>query len=265
MTNLSPKKGIVIQARMGSSRLPGKTLKLLAGKPSLLYVYNRCQASKYADIVIVATTTDKNDDQIEKFCKKNKIPCHRGSVDNVLERYHGAAKKYGLSIIARVTADCPLIDPATIDRVFKAHKDQKCDYVSNVVPGERTFPRGLDVEVFSFAALDKAFKKATEKIETEHVTPYIWQNKKKEFKIGKIVTAPKKLNRPSYRLTVDYPEDFTLIDTIYEKFSGHKIIPTIQVIKFLDNHPEIASINADCEQKHAFHAPVNLTQKRTTV
>src|SRR3989344_5687914 len=231
MTNLSPKKGIVIQARMGSSRLPGKTLKLLAGKPSLWHVVKRCNASKLADLVVVATTKDKSDNQIEKFCKKYKIPCHRGSVDNVLERYYGAAKRYRLSIIARVTADCPLIDPITIDRVFKAYKTPKCDYVSNVVPGTRTFPRGLDIEVFSFSALKKAHNEAKEKIETEHVTPYIWQNKKKEFKIGRIVTAPKNLNRPSYRLTVDYPEDFALIDMIYEKFSGHKIIPTIQAIK----------------------------------
>ena len=249
---------------MGSSRLPGKTLKLLAGKPSLWHVVNRCKASKLADTVIVATTKDKSDNPIEKFCKKYKIPCHRGSVDNVLERYYGAAKKYGSSVIARVTADCPLIDPTIIDRVFKAHKDQKCDYISNVVPGERTFPRGLDVEVFSFDALEKAHKEAREKMETEHVTPYIWQNKKKEYKLGKIVTAPKHLNR-SYRLTVDYPEDFALIDVLYEKFGNHKIIPTVKAIKFLDEHPEIASINADCEQKHNIHAPINLVQKSTKI
>ena len=154
----------IIQARMGSSRLPGKTLKLLAGKPSLWHVVKRCNASKLADLVVVATTKDKSDNQIEKFCKKYKIPCHRGSVDNVLERYYGAAKRYRLSIIARVTADCPLIDPITIDRVFKAHKTPKCDYVSNVVPGTRTFPRGLDIEVFSFSALKKAHDEAKEKI-----------------------------------------------------------------------------------------------------
>ena len=256
------KIGIIIQARMGSSRLPGKTLKNLNGKPSLWHVYNRCKASKLANIVVVATTTDKSDDPIEKFCKKYKIPYFRGDVNNVLSRYYGAAKKFKLDLIARVTGDCPLIDPSTIDRVFQSHTAQKCDYVSNVVPGERTFPRGLDVEVFSFTALDKAFQEATESMETEHVTPYIWQNKKNEYKLGKIITAPKNLTRPNYRLTIDYPEDFALIDMLYEKFSDHKIIPMAQVIKFLDEHPEIAFINKDCEQKHNAHAPVNIIQKK---
>lgn len=252
--------GIIIQARMGSSRLPGKTLKNLAGKPSLWHVVNRCRASKLANIVIVATTTDSGDDQIASFCIKNKIPHYRGSVENVLERYYGAAKKYSLSTIARITADCPLIDPQTIDKVFQAHIAQKCDYVSNIVPGERTFPRGLDVEVFSFETLKKTFNEATETMEKEHVTPRIWQNKKGEYKIGKIVTAPKKLNR-NYRLTVDYPEDFALIDAIYEKFNNYKIVPTLRAVEFMDKHPEIASINSACEQKHSAHAPVNILQK----
>ena len=254
--------GIIIQARMGSKRLPGKTLKNLNGKPSLWHVYNRCKSSKYSGNVIVATTTDKSDNLIEKFCKQYKVPYFRGDVNHVLSRYYDAAKKFKLDVIARVTADCPLIDPTTIDRCFASFFKQKSDYLSNVVPGERTFPRGLDVEVFSFAALEKAFKEATETIETEHVTPRIWQNKKGEYKIGKIVTAPKELNR-NYRLTVDYPEDFALIDTIYEKFSDYKIIPIKKAIEFLDKHPEIASINQDCEQKHAIHAPINIIQKNT--
>ncbi len=256
------KVGIIIQARMGSSRFPGKTLKNLNGKPSLWHVVNRCRTSKLADTVIVATTSDSSDDRIALFCAKHKIPCHRGSVDDVLSRYYETAKKFKLDTVARITADCPLINPATIDRVFKAHAEQRCDYVSNVVPGKRTFPRGLDVEVFSFPALEKTFNEATETIEKEHVTPRMWQNKKNEYKIGKIVTAPKNLNR-SYRLTVDYPEDFALIDMIYEKFSNYKIIPIKKAIEFLDKHPEIASVNINCEQKHNLHAPVNIIQKIT--
>lgn len=245
---------------MGSSRLPGKTLKNLAGKPTLWHVFNRCKNSKHADTVVVATTVDKTDDPIEKFCRQYKIPCHRGSIDNVLERYYGAAKEYGLSVIARITGDCPLIDPVTIDRTFKAHSNQKCDYISNVVPGKRTFPRGLDVEIFSFTALEKTFNEATETTEKEHVTPHIWQNKKGEYKIGRILTAPKELNR-NYRLTIDYPEDFALIDMIYDKFSNYKVIPVAKAIKFLDKHPEISSINTDCEQKHNTYAAVNRTQR----
>lgn len=245
---------------MSSTRLPGKIIKKLNGKPALWHVYNRCKTSKYADLVIIATTTDKADDPIEAFCKKNKLPYFRGDVENVLSRYYGAAEKYGLSRIARITADCPLIDPQTIDKVFKAHTAQKCDYISNVI-GERTFPRGLDVEVFSFNALKKAFEGATETVEKEHVTPRMWENKNGEYILGRTVTAPIELRR-SYRLTMDYPEDFALIDAIYEKFSNYKIIPTLKAIRFLDEHPEIATINKDCEQKHNLHAPVNIIQRK---
>lgn len=245
---------------MGSSRLSGKTLKNLNGKPLLWHVYNRCKTSKYADLVVVATTTDKSDNPIEKFCKKHKIPCFRGEENNVLSRYYGAAKKFKIDIVIRIPGDCPLTDSHTIDRCFVSFKRQKCDYISNVVPGERTFPRGLDVEVFSFSALEKAYNEAVEDIDKEHVTPYIWRNNKREYKIGEIVTAPPDLKR-SYRLTVDYPEDFTLINTIYKKLGKYKIIPAVKAIKFLDKRPEIASINADCEQKHDLYAKVNILQK----
>lgn len=245
---------------MGSSRLPGKTLKSLNGKPLLWHVYNRCGTSKYAGTVVVATTVDKSDDPIEKFCKKHKIHCFRGETNNVLSRYYGAAKNFKIDIIIRITADCPLVDGCTIDRCLMSFKRQNCDYTSNVVPGERTFPRGLDVEIFSFPALEKAYNEATEDLDKEHVTPYIWQNKKREYKIGEIVTAPPDLKR-SYRLTVDYPEDFALLDIIYEKFGNYRMVPTGRVIRFLDNHPEIALINSDCEQKHDSYVKINILQK----
>ncbi len=260
MNKPTPKFNIIIQARMDSKRLVGKTLKNINGKPVLWHVYNRCSNSRYANKVVVATTQDKSDDPIAVFCQKNKIPFIRGSIDNVLARYYKAASQFKSDVIARITGDCPLIDVQTIDRCFRSFIKQGCDYISNVVPGERTFPRGLDVEVFSFDALSKAYKEASETMEKEHVTPYMWQNKKNQYKIGTIVTAPKNLNR-SYRLTVDYPEDFALIDMIYEKFSNYKIIPTEKVILFLDKHPEIASLNTDCEQKHNQYASVNILQK----
>ncbi len=263
MANKDEKIGIIIQGRMGSSRLPGKILKSLNGKPLLWHVYNRCRTSKYAGTVVVATTVDKSDDPIEKFCKKHGILYFRGDISNVLSRYYGAAKKFKIDTIARITADCPLVDPGTIDKCFGSFIRQGCDYVSNVVPGEQTFPRGLDVEVFSFPALEKAYNEAVEDPDKEHVTPHIWRNKKGEYKIGKIVTAPSNLNnlKRSYRLTVDYPEDFALINTIYEKFSNYKIITADKAIKFLDKHPEIASINTGCEQKHNRYAKVNILQK----
>lgn len=240
---------IIIQARMGSTRLPGKIMKNLAGKPMLWHVMGRCLKSKAADRVIVATTTNTEDDAVEKFCQENNFLYHRGSADNVLERYYEAARKFGADAIVRVTSDCLLIDPAIIDRCILAFQKSGADYISNVVPGERTFPRGLDVEAFKFAALEKAHREASENYEKEHVTPHIWENKKNEFKIGATIQAAPEYAR-NYRLTVDYPEDFELIEKIYSKFFvPGEIISVPDAIKFLDQNPELLKINAHCEQK----------------
>lgn len=244
---------------MGATRFPGKVLKNLNGKPVLWHVVNRCRASKSVDKVVVATTTEKGDAAIEQFCKKNKIPCFRGSSGNVLSRYYEAAKKFKIDIVARITSDCPLTDPSTIDICLNSFLKQKSDYISNMVPGKRTYPIGLSVEIFKFKALEKAYKEAHQEYEKEHVTPYIWENRKNNFKIGNIVPAPRSLNRP-YRLTVDYQEDFALLDMIYEKFSNYKLVPLTKVISFLDKHPEIASINSECEKKYHAHAPINLAR-----
>lgn len=253
--------GIIIQARIGSSRLPGKILKELNGKPLLWHVVERCKSSKSVNKVVVATTTEKDDDLIEKMCRDYNIPFFRGDQNNVLSRYYGAAKKFKFKTIGRITSDCPLIDPAAINKCFSDFKKQNCDYISNVVPGKRTYPIGLSVEIFSLQALKKAFKEASLGYEKEHVTPYIWENKGKKFKLGRIVTAPASLIR-NYRLTVDYPEDFRLINTIYSKFPNHKIIPIRKAIKFLDDHPKIAAINAKSEQKYHSHAPINLLRDK---
>lgn len=243
---------IIIQARMSSTRLPGKIMKNLACKPMLWHVVERCLNSKAADRVIVATTTNKEDDTVEKFCKENNFFYYRGSSDNVLSRYYEAAKirqpADGAFDIVRVTGDDPLTDPAIIDKCVEALHKSGADYLSNINP-ERTFPRGLDVEVFTFAALEKARREAKENYEREHVTPYIWENKKKEFIIGKAVIADKNYNR-DYRLAVDYPEDFALMEKIYSKFfiSGN-IVSVPEALRFLDANPDLLKINAHCEQK----------------
>lgn len=253
--------GIIVQARMSSTRLPGKVMLKLANKEVLWHVVKRCQKSKLVDTVIVATSSDPSDDRIEKFCKKNKFSFYRGSLEDVLDRYYNAAKKSNLNIVVRITADCPLTDPDIIDDCINSFKKAKCDYISNVVPGERTFPRGLDVEVFSFKALKKAHQKATQGYEKEHATSYIWENKNDEFVIGTIVTATPKYKR-NYRLTVDYPEDFLVIKKIYQKFGTNgKFVSVPEALLYLDSHPKIVAINADCEQRHNVHAPVNLLQK----
>lgn len=240
---------IIIQARMGSARLPGKIMKNLMGHEILWHVVTRCFKAKKSDNVIIATTTNVEDDIIEKFCKENSFLYYRGSSDNVLERYYKTAKQFKADIVVRITSDCSLIDPSIIDICVDNFKKYKCDYISNVVPGERTFPRGLDVEVFSFSALEKAYQNASENYEKEHVTPYIWENKKNEFVIGSIIKAPLEYAK-KYRLTVDYPEDFELMEKIYQEFyKKGSIIDVKRVISYLTNHPEIVRINADCRQK----------------
>jgi spore coat polysaccharide biosynthesis protein SpsF len=243
---------IIIQARMGSGRLPGKVLRDLVGFPMVYHVVERCRFAKCAANVIVATTTLLEDDAIVGACERFVIPYSRGSSENVLERYYDAARQYKSSVIVRVTADCPLIDPFIIDECVKKFYESEADYISNVSDkdaSERTFPRGLDVEVFSFAALEKAYRNATEQYEKEHVTPYIWENKKNEFRIGSSVSASSEYAR-DYRLTVDYPEDFELMEIIYERFyKSGTIIFVPEVISFLSHNPEIAAININCEQR----------------
>lgn len=240
--------GIIVQARMGSTRLPGKILMDISGKPMLWHVIKRCQRSKLTDTIIVATTTNKEDDKVEEFCKKNRILCFRGDSQNVLVRYYKAAKKFQLDIVVRITSDCPLIDPTIIDSCIRKFLKNNYDYISNANP-KRTFPRGLDVEVFSFNALEKAYKEAKEPYEKEHVTPYIWENKKKQFFIGPAVEAKGTYKR-IYRLTVDYPEDFKLMQKIYQKFyKNNKMADVGKVISFLDKNLQIAKINSDLLQK----------------
>lgn len=240
--------GIIIQARVGSSRLPGKIFMKLSGNSMLWHVLKRCQQAKLANTVVIATTTKKNDDKVEKFCKKNHVLCFRGDSNNVLARYHKAAEKFQIDTIVRITSDCPLIDSTVIDACIKEFLKKNYDYVSNLNP-KRTLPRGLDVEVFSFTALKKAYLEAKKPYEKEHVTPYIWENSKNEFSVGSPVNASGIYKR-NYRLTVDYPEDFKLMRKIYQKFyKVNKIIDVKKVILFLDNNPKVASINSDLEQK----------------
>ena len=240
---------VIIQARMGSTRLPGKIMKDLAGHEVLWHVVTRASKATRADRVIVATTRNPEDDRVEAWCKKHNVLFWRGSSEDVLERYYEAAKHFGADHVVRVTSDCPLIDPAIIDRCIDALEKGGYDYISNVVPGERTFPRGLDVEAFSFTALERAQKNATETYEREHVTPHLWENKKGEFSIGPIIMASAGY-AGTHRLTVDYPEDFLLMKTIYEKFYTPEAIVDIRlVIKFLDANPDIARMNASCKEK----------------
>lgn len=232
---------IIIQARIGSTRLPGKVLKSFNGKSVLWHVINRVSKSKYINNVIIATTTEEKDDIIYNYCNQNNIPVFRGSENDVLDRYYQCAKKYKMTDIVRITADCPLHDAAIIDKVIEKYLDENLgfDYVSNTF--EYTYPDGMDVEVFSFKVLEEAWKNAALLSEREHVTPYIRKNPNYK-KLN--VFAEKKY--PQYRLTLDCDEDFQLIERIYNGI-GKDDFSLDDIVSFLDKNTYLPSLNMKYE------------------
>jgi spore coat polysaccharide biosynthesis protein SpsF len=229
--------GCIIQARMGSTRLLGKVMELLDGKnPSLYYTINQLKNSLNVDKIIVATTKLNEDDIIEKISKNNKINCFRGNSENVLERFYECAKKFQLETIVRITADCPLIDPKIVDSFIEIFNSGEYDYVHNMEP--RTFPDGLDAEVFSFKILEEAYKNAKLPSEKEHVTPY-FRNNKDKFRIKNVIN---KKNMSSYRWTLDYQEDLDLIRNIIKEIKNRPILMN-DIISLFNKKPNIFEIN----------------------
>lgn len=229
----------IIQARMGSSRLPGKVMKTLGDKTVLAHVIDRVKQG--CENVVIATTDNPQDDPIIAEAKKNGAGVFRGSEDDVLSRYYLAAKEANADLIIRVTSDCPLYDGKLLKSMLKYYKGE--DYLSNTI--ERRFPRGLDTEIFTFAALEKTFNEAKEQYQREHVTPYIYQNPDK-FKIRYYKQQP---NNSEMRWTLDTEEDWQMILAVYNSLYKGKIFSTVEVVNFLEKHPEIAKINAHIEQK----------------
>jgi spore coat polysaccharide biosynthesis protein SpsF len=224
----------IIQARMGSTRLPGKVMKLLHGHPVLWHVVSRLSRVSSLDKIIVATTTHPDDNVIEEFCKKESIVVFRGSENDVLDRYYQCAKAYSIDDIVRITADCPLHDPQVIAAVIAEYRKGGYDYVTNSL--EIPYPDGLDVEVFSFRSLEDAWRHAKLDSEREHVVPYILNNpsmKKKNVPMNRY---------PPYRLTLDYPEDFTFIISIFEGL-GTDSFGLDDIITYLNKYPALLTIN----------------------
>jgi spore coat polysaccharide biosynthesis protein SpsF len=235
--------GCIIQARMGSSRLPGKVLMKIDKKYTVLeYVIKQISQSKLVNKVIIATTNLEQDDVIQKVANELGIECFRGSSDNVLDRYYECAKKFSLNNILRITSDCPLIDPGIVDKVIEKYLTKDFDYVSNTLI--RTFPIGMDSEIFSFDVLEKSWQNASLLSEKEHVTPYMI-NKKNGFRLGNIKNE---LNVGQLRLTLDRIEDYELIKKIVKKI-GRRPIFMKDVLKLFSEEPELVKINA--------HIPAN--------
>jgi glutamate-1-semialdehyde aminotransferase/spore coat polysaccharide biosynthesis protein SpsF (cytidylyltransferase family) len=229
----------IVQARMGSSRLPGKTVADVAGRPLLLHVVERVRNARRVDKVVVATTDQSSDDPIAALCKAEKVQYFRGSENDVLDRFYKTAQANSADIVVRITADCPLIDPAVIDNVVARFQVGDCDYVSNIV--RYTYPDGLDTEVFSFAALDRAWREAKKPSEREHVTPYIRTEK---FRTANVKSeSPVPLGK--YRWTVDHPADLEFVRRIYEAFSGNEHFGYQDIFHLLRERPELATIQAE--------------------
>lgn len=236
----------IIQARTGSTRLPGKVLKKVLGKPLLEYQVERVKRAKTVEAVVVATTENERDDPIVRLCRELSVPVYRGPEEDVLARYYEAAVRFHADPVVRLTADCPIIDPAVIDRVVACYvrNQGKYDYVSNTL--ERTYPRGMDTEVVSFRALKRAFEEAKDPASREHVTAYIYRHPDR-FRLGN-VSHPADESR--HRWTVDTGEDFLLIQKIIERLYPENPLFTMDdVLRVLRENPEWAEINAHVEQK----------------
>lgn len=239
----------IIQARMNSTRLPGKVLRLILGKPTLEHEILRVKRARHIDEIILVTTTKAADDPLVGLAKRLKIKFFRGSEEDVLDRYYRAAKLFRADHIIRITGDCPLIDPAVIDKVagFYLRKKNKYDYVSNVHPP--TFPDGMDVEVFSFKALASAWQEARLPSEREHVTPYI-RKRPRKFRLANIVSTVK---LPPLRLTLDNPEDLVLIRKIFRYLYPRKrYFALSDVLSLFQKKPELKFINTRLMRNEGF-------------
>lgn len=238
---------IIIQARMGSSRLPGKVLLNLGGRSVLEQEAIRASRSALAHALVIATTTDPADDPIEELCHQNGYACFRGNVYDVLDRYYQAARSSQADVIVRLTADCPLIDPQVIDDVLRQFMASGADFACNRLPPpwKRTFPIGLDVEVCSFAALERAWNEAEIKYEREHVMPYLYDTPGR----FKVTVLDAEDDQGALRWTVDTPQDLEMLRQFWALLGGRDDFSWREALAVFQAHPELAAINAAVQHK----------------
>jgi len=231
--------GCIIQARMGSTRLPGKVMLPIDNSNTIIwYVTNQLKYSKMCEKIIIATTDLAEDDKIIDFAKKNSIHFFRGSSEDCLDRYYQCAKSFSISTIIRITCDNPLIDPTLIDDAIKQFNEGGYDYVSNCKP--RSFPQGTEVEVFSFDALEKAWNDAQKPSEREHVTPHFYNNPDK-FRIFNITNQK---NISNLRWTIDRKQDLEFVRAIVLRVKKSPILMR-DILATLKEEPRLADINKD--------------------
>lgn len=228
---------VIIQARMGSRRLPGKTMADVAGAPMLSHVVRRAAAIPGVEQVVIATTAQPADRAIVEFASRTGVPCVVGSEDDVLDRFYQTARQIGATVIVRVTPDCPLLDPAVSGLVLARYlRDRTLDYVSNTQPP--TFPDGLDTEVLSFPALEVAWRKAVLPSEREHVTPYLWRRPE----LFRTACVRHHRDLSALRWTVDEARDLEFVRLVYGHL-GTDDFGMEDVLDLLRRHPELAETN----------------------
>lgn len=238
----------LVQARVGSTRLPGKILKEICGKTILHHEIDRLKKCKEIDEIVIATTDKEDDDKIVNEAKKLSVKYFRGSENDVLSRFYYSAKENNADIIVRVTSDCPCIDFEILDKMliyFKdKYKEKQVDYLSNTI--KRTYPRGYDIEIFTFSALEKSYINAKKEYEREHVTPYIYDKTNNFLKLS----FENKEDYSKYRVTLDTIEDFIVIKNIFENlYYKNPYFKLNDVVQYLNNNLHIVDINKHIEQK----------------
>lgn len=239
----------IVQARMSSSRLPGKVLKPLAGAPSLARQLERIERARKIDHVMVATSRNREDDVIAGLCRDLATECFRGSLENVLERYYQAAKRHQPDHVVRLTADCPMTDWRLIDDMIDDHCRHGNDYSGIGMP--RSYPKGLDAEIMTFAALEAAWRDSNTPYQREHVTPFLYQHKDR-FRMSGISQAR---DWSKLRWTLDTPADYAMIAAVYEAlYPSNPAFNREEIMAFLLDHPQVRELNADDEAKALYDA-----------
>lgn len=233
----------VIQARMGSTRLPGKVLADIGGETMLGRVVARARRASTLDEVVVATSTLPEDEAVAREAVRLGAPVFRGDEQDVLDRYHGAAREFRADVVVRITADCPLVEPEVVDLVGAEFARAAADYASNNMPP--TYPRGLDVEVFTADALARAWREAREPYQRVHVTPYIYQHPE----LFQLLPVRSERDYSGQRWTVDTPEDLTFVRAVYERLGNSDLVTWRDVLALLDREPELTHLNQHVRQK----------------
>lgn len=250
----------IVQARMGSSRLPGKVLLPLAGKPTLLHIVERLRAAPGIGNVVVATSDLPQDAPIREMCGREGIPCFAGSETDVLDRFYRAAREFGGDPVVRVTGDCPLVDPAVVGRLLALYARGGRDHVAVATGagaaflGGGRYPDGLDAECFSFASLERAWREASEQSDREHVTPYIWRNKARFA--TELMTSPRDFS--AQRWTVDTESDYRFVSRVYEAlWRPHRHFTMEDVCDLLAREPDLLAVNRDLVGREGYLAVWN--------